>query len=344
MHDHRAALAIGTNVGHYRIDNELGRGGFGITYRAHDNQQGLVAIKEFFPQHGSTRDPVSHEVRTTSERDRGAYEEGKQRVVTEARMLMQFRHRHIVKFLDIFQSNNTVYLALSYEPGTSLSKWRESMGRGPTQQEMDTLLPALLEALAVLHRSRVLHRDLAPDNIHLRSVDDPVILDFGTARSPIMSDGRPLTGFVKPGFSPHEQYDERDTSQQGPWTDIYAMAATLYWLIVGQYPTDARSRWINETMVPLSRMPGLRYRPKFLAAVDWGMRLKVRDRPQSVREWRDALLEVSSAHDPRPPGVDNAPPHHGNQPRPTHEHFDDRPLPARNRKKGLLGKLGDLLR
>jgi WD40 repeat protein len=157
------------------------------------------------------------------------------------------------------------------------------------------MIAPMLDALATVHAADFLHRDIAPDNIMIRSDGSPVLIDFGAARGDIAEHSRTVSALVKPGYSPYEQYGEIGR-QQGPWTDIYALAATIYHAITGKRPPDAPSRVVNDTIIPAREAALSAYRPSFLSAIDQGLRIDIDKRPQSIAEWRGALLAPEEEH------------------------------------------------
>jgi serine/threonine protein kinase len=284
------ALPDGTElVGDYRIKRVLGAGGFGITYLADEMALNrLVTIKEYFPADYAARSATSE----ASPRSQGCAEDykwGLERFIEEAQTLARFVHPNIVRVYRYFRANNTGYMVLHFEEGGSFKAWLRGLKRAPRQPELDRILVPLLDALELVHRSDFLHRDIAPDNIIIRKDGSPVLIDFGSARGEIASHTKTVSALVKPGYSPYEQY-ATNTSQQGPWTDIYALGATLYHALSGKRPPDAPSRMGNDEYVPAREAALSSYRASFLAAVDKALRLEIRDRPQSIAEWRNTLL------------------------------------------------------
>ena len=240
---HVLALPAGTElVGDYRIERVLGAGGFGITYLAKELALARdVTIKEYFPGDFAARNG-SHEAVPRSQESAGDYQWGLERFIAEAQTLAKFDHRNIVRVYRYFRANNTGYMVLQFEEGQSLKTWLQSLGRAPRQFELDRLVAPLLDALALIHSENYLHRDIAPDNIIIRRDGSPVLIDFGSARGDIARQSRTVSALVKPGYSPYEQYAETG-SQQGPWTDIYALGATLYHAIaVSDLPMRLRDR------------------------------------------------------------------------------------------------------
>lgn len=293
------ALPIGTElVGDYRLDRVLGAGGFGITYLADELALGRkVTIKEYFPSDFAAR----HDSAEAAPRSQGSareYRWGLDRFIEEAQTLAKFDHPHIVRVYRYFRANNTAYMVLHFEEGQSFKNWLRGLGRAPRQKELDQILEPLLEALELIHASDFLHRDIAPDNIIIRNDGSPVMIDFGSARGEIASKSRTVSALVKPGYSPYEQYAET-SSQQGPWTDIYALAATLYHAVSGKRPPDAPSRVVKDEISPASDAALSAYRPRFLRAIESGLALKVESRPRSIAAWRGELLGPDAAPAPK---------------------------------------------
>ena len=283
----RGLLAVGTHLADYHIQGVLGAGGFGVTYKALDTTANqLVAIKEYYPSELATRDPSNRLLPISAASD-ADYRLGLTRFIDEARTLALFRHRNIVRVLRLLQLNNTAYLVLSLEQGVSFRDWLRRLRRKPTQAELDAFVDPLLEALEVIHTNGMLHRDISPDNIVMRDNGSPVLLDFGSARQVLGNRGF-MSAIVKHGFSPQEQYAS-DPSKQGPWSDIYAFAATIYYAVTGHPPPQSMSRIDRDTIVRLATISGHGWRPGFLAAVDAGLTLHPRARPQMISAWRQQL-------------------------------------------------------
>src|SRR5262249_12106561 len=170
--------------------------------------------------------------------------------------------------------------------------------RPPTQEELDRIATSLLDALELLHGANFLHRDIAPDNILIRTDGTPVLLDFGAARRAVGEMSRSLTGIVKAGYSPQEQY-ATDGRLQGPWSDLYAFGATLYRAVAGEVPEEATLRVSDDRMQPAVQAAKGSYRPNFLASIDACLRPKFADRPQSVAELRPILLDEGGRENER---------------------------------------------
>jgi len=294
-----AALPSGTElVNDFRIDQVLGAGGFGITYLAQEIAlDRRVTIKEYFPSDYAAR-VNSLEALPRSKECGNDYRWGLDRFISEAQTLAKFNHPHIVRVYRYFRANNTGYMVLHFEEGQSFKNWLKGLGRAPRQKELDAIVEPLLEALDLIHKQDFLHRDIAPDNIIIRKDGTPVLIDFGSARQDIAAQSKTVSALVKPGYSPYEQYAET-SSQQGPWTDIYALGATLYHAATGKRPPDAPSRMVNDDYRPARSVALSSYRPRFLKAIDAALTLDVAKRPRSIGAWRGELL-IQETPPPKP--------------------------------------------
>jgi serine/threonine protein kinase len=285
------ALPAGTRFGELELQRLIGSGGFGLVYLAKDHAlDRLVAVKEYMPGSLAQRTGGSKvSVRSASAQE--TFEIGLRSFVNEARLLARFDHRSLLKVYRFWEANGTAYLCMPYLQGVTLKEWRETQGRAPDAQWLLRLLLPMLDALGQLHAAGVVHRDVAPDNIYLPADGgDAILLDFGAARRAIGDRTQTLTAIIKPSYAPLEQYDGACSLKQGPWTDLYALAAVVHYLITGRTPPAATRRALDDDYAPLSAqlLPG--YPEALLAAVDWALALKPADRPQSVGQFRDALL------------------------------------------------------
>ncbi|MEZ5853932.1 MAG: serine/threonine-protein kinase [Hyphomicrobiaceae bacterium] len=289
--DYREVLPRDTFLdGKYRIERVLGAGGFGITYEAVDVGLDMpVAIKEYYPTEFALRDQTQT-VRPRSEKHRQVFDHLRTSFLREAQTLAQFDDPAIVRVISVFSTHGTAYMVMRYEVGPNLKVWLSQLGRPPTQGELDRILVNLLRALEVMHARDFLHRDIATDNIILRADGDPVLLDFGSSRRVVAEATGTLTGVVKQGFSPPEQYSV-DSKGQGPWTDIYALAATLYRCVTGKMPPEGTTRMLEDEYVPARDAAQSSYRTTFLDAIDWALKVYPKDRPQNVSDWWAALFE-----------------------------------------------------
>ena len=188
-------------------------------------------------------------------------------------------------------------MVMEFEEGRSLEAWLKTMARPPTQAELDRIVAPLLDALELMHADSFLHRDIAPDNVIIRPDGTPVLLDFGAARRAMAEQSRVLTGIIKAGYSPQEQY-ATDGRLQGPWSDLYALGATLYREVTGKPPEEATLRAGDDQTPPATKAAKSEYRPEFLRAIDACLNVDRRKRPQSVAELRPMLLPRGHERDP----------------------------------------------
>jgi serine/threonine protein kinase len=288
--DRRLSLPLNTVIdGSYRIERVVGSGGFGITYAAEDiNLATRIAIKEYYPFDFGDRD-ATMSVRPKSERHRQTFDWGRSNFLQEARTLARFEHPSIVRVTRAFEANSTAYMVMRFEPGQSFEEWLKGLDRPPTQDELDAIVAPLLDALQMMHAADFLHRDIAPDNIIVRADGSPVLLDFGAARRAVAEMSRSLTGVVKTGYSPHEQYSS-DGRLQGPWSDFYALGGTLYRAVTGRAPEEATLRFDEDHMPSAAQAAWRdRYRPGFLNGIDTCLKVRQADRPRSVAQLRPML-------------------------------------------------------
>lgn len=239
-------------IGRYVIQEVLGQGGFGITYLGIDKLYGnKVAIKEYYPQEIAMRKAQYEDVVTvTSIEEKNNYDKGKKRFLDEAQVMARFnKNEGIVKILDFFEANNTAYIVMEYLEGITLKQYLGKYGVIQFRNLIEMMLP-LLEALIEIHSQGLIHRDISPDNIMVQHNSKLKLMDFGAARDYTESGNKSLTVILKPGYAPPEQYQTHGV--QGPWTDIYALCATIYKCLTGITPPDAIARGkvpMNESVV-----------------------------------------------------------------------------------------------
>lgn len=294
------ALASGFNLMEYRIERVLGQGGFGITYLATDvNLDSQVAIKEYLPQEIAFR-AGDRSVSPNASKHRDRYRQGLESFLVEARTLAAFRHPAIVRVARFFEAHRTAYMVLEYEQGSPFKLWWPQHAEGLGEAGLVELLLPLIDGLAAVHAAGFLHRDIKPDNIQVRAADGRlVLLDFGSAGQTVAVADQGAVALT-PGYAPLEQYG---LGQQGPWTDVYAFAATLYWAVTGQKPPDAEMRAANpRSFVPAEQAGAGRFGKAFLRAIDWALQPEARERPQTMVDFRRALcadhvasLDISEA-------------------------------------------------
>ena len=285
----RVALTPGTRLGELEIKRVLADGGFGIVYLARDHALDRdVAVKEFMPAHLVERGQGTL-VTVQSSASAESFAVGLRAFIEEAKLLASFSHPAIVKVYRFWEANGTAYMLMPYLHGPTLSDVRRSMSEPPTEAWMRSMIEPLLDALSLLHSRGVCHRDVAPDNVIVTAPGEPVLLDFGAARRLIGDPLRPVTSVVKPSYAPIEQYAEATHLQQGPWTDLYGLAALVAYLIDGKPPLPATTRCVHDDMVPLSKRKIAGVSTRFLNAIEWAFAVRPHDRPHSVAALREAL-------------------------------------------------------
>jgi TPR repeat protein len=286
---HLNALTPGFELHWYGFRDILGQGGFGITYIAYDrNLAHEVAIKEYMPADLATRASDNSVVPISPEHEE-RYQWGLERFIEEARTLAQFEHPNIVRVRNVFKGNNTAYMVMDYELGESL---QDILSRRKTLDEADieTVMFPIIDGMKLVHAHGFIHRDIKPANIFIRVDGDPVLLDFGSARQSLEQGRNSITSIFSKGYAPIEQYNTRE-DEQGPWTDIYALGATMFRTIAGIPPTDAidRSTSISitsrDSYVPAVEIGAGRYSDTLLRAIDHAMKFNRQDRPQTITEW-----------------------------------------------------------
>lgn len=278
------ALPAGTRLGEFEIVDLIGEGGFGIVYLAYDTQLGRnVALKEYIPAALASRVGAA-EVSVRSERHEETFRAGLKSFINEARLLARFDHHSLVKVYRFWEANGTAYMVMPYYEGMTLRDGLRQLSAPPDEAWLLALLTPLIEALAVLHAAQCYHRDIAPDNIMLlKGSGRPVLLDFGAARRVIGDMTQALTVILKPGYAPVEQYAEVAAMKQGPWTDVYALAAVVYFAIQGKTPPPSVGRLMSDTYVPLATAAAGRYTERFLRAIDHALSVRPEHRPPSVQ-------------------------------------------------------------
>ena len=287
--DSPSALPDGTRLGEFELLKVIGVGGFGIVYLAFDHAlEREVAVKEYMPASLAGRTETMH-VSLRSQSDAETFELGRRSFVNEAKLLARFDHPSLLKVHRFWEANGTAYMAMPVMRGRTVKDVRADMEVPPNEGWLRALLDPLLGAIEKLHSEGVYHRDIAPDNIQIELDGRPVLLDFGAARRVISDKSQTLTAILKPAYAPIEQYAELGAVKQGPWTDLYALGATLHYLLLQRPPAPATARAVHDepSELTLANCPGCSER--FLHTVDWMLAPRPTDRPQSVAQLRDVL-------------------------------------------------------
>ena len=304
-------LQPGFSILWYQIESVLGRGGFGITYLATDTNLGqLVAIKEYLPHDFATRSGDST-VQPVSIEQSDMFSWGLERFMSEAKTLAKFKHPNIVRVLSVFKQNNTGYMVMEYEHGEDLSDIYKRKNR-LSQQELEQIYYPIIDGLHSVHNAGFIHRDIKPSNIFIRDDGSPVLIDFGAARQAVGTRTRTLTSMLSVGYAPFEQYNEVP-GKQGPWTDIYALGASMYQGITGEKPMESTQRGMAllhdetdpyEPLSVVSRPTG--YSHSMLRAIDQALMVQIHDRPQTLDDFL-GMLQGEIVLADLPPGPAKAP-------------------------------------
>ncbi len=294
------SLPPGTCIDRYRLTRTLGGGGFSYVYLAEDVETAeQVVIKEFIPARTAQRLPDGT-VAPKSGEVAARFNQGRRLFFQEASALATLRHPNIVRVITFFRANGTVYLVMEHQEGRNLQHYLTERGGRLSETFLRTVFPPLLDGLEAIHAHDLLHLDIKPGNIHIRPGGRPLLLDFGAVHGFPQSRSTQPGQVVSAGFSPIEQYDPN--GYVGPWTDIYALGATMRACIEGKPPPSARDRSERDDMKRAVDAFGKGYSRSLLAAIDWAMEIDPLLRPQSAAEFREALL----AEDPPPPATDDA--------------------------------------
>lgn len=282
----RDALPPGTLIDIYRITELIGKGGFSLIYLAADEDTGdEVVVKEYLPKKLARRDSSLRLKPIDSKYAERLYR-GRKLFFQEAKTLASLRHPNIVKVLGFFLAQNTAYMVMRYERGKNLGKYiQERRGGLSTSFVFQVFLP-VLDALALIHSRSLLHLDVKPGNIHLRHANDPLLLDFGAIHP--LTRGRTQRGqVITAGYSPVEQYYRGGNI--GPWTDVYAVGASIRTCIEGKTPPPSVNRNGHDPLEPAKQLFRDRYPAFLLEAVDWAMEMDPARRPRNAGELLHSL-------------------------------------------------------
>ena len=284
------SLPLGTRLGEFELTERIGEGGFSIVYLAWDHSlDRSVALKEYMPTSIAARAGGTR-VNARSERHRETFEAGLKSFINEAKLLARFDHRSLVKVYRFWEANGTAYMVMPFYEGVTMKDTVRALAQPPDEAWLLGLLSPLTEALCVIHAEHCYHRDIAPDNVILLAGSGlPLLLDFGAARRVIGDMTQALTVILKPGYAPVEQYAEVPGMRQGPWTDVYALAAVVYWAVTGKTPAVSVGRMMSDSQVPLAECGAGRYSASFLQAIDRALAVLPEQRTQSIDAFRQDL-------------------------------------------------------
>ncbi|MBI4742581.1 MAG: serine/threonine protein kinase [Betaproteobacteria bacterium] len=290
------ALPAGFQLDEYRIERQLSLGGFSIVYLATDGEGKSVAIKEYLPNSLALRG--EGEIRPLVTPDHAAaFRYGLKCFFEEGRALARLSHPNVVRVQNFFRANETVYIVMQYEQGCTLQEFAQKNREAMGETFIRSVFSKLLNGLREVHARKLLHLDLKPSNIYLRTDQTPVLIDFGAARQTLSSDTPMLKPMYTPGFASPEHYRQRELL--GPWSDIYSIGASIYACLAGSAPQAADSRLKKDRLEPaMVRWEG-KYSDQFLETIDWCLCLNHLYRPQSVFLLQKALNETVVPPDPR---------------------------------------------
>ena len=280
------ALPPGTELEGYRIERQLSVGGFSIVYLAHDGAGTPVAIKEYMPSALALRGEGDLVPKIPPEHQ-ADFNHGLKCFFEEGRALTGIDHPNVVRVLNFFRANETVYLVMRYEVGRTLRDYiRKNRGR-LKESFLRSMFSGLLDGLGEVHGCGLLHLDIKPANIWLRDDSSPVLLDFGAARYAVDIGPPEPRAMYTPGYAAPEQYHGKFTL--GPWTDIYAVGACMYATLAGAAPQAADERMVDDQLQPARQRWGSDYSPRLLATIDECLRLAPARRPQHARALQASL-------------------------------------------------------
>jgi len=281
----------------YTIDRQLSLGGFSIVYLATDTAGRQVAIKEYLPNSLAlrTRGEINPVI---SAEHLGAFRYGMKCFFEEGRALARLSHPNVIRVLNFFRANDTVYMVMEYEHGRTLQEFIQKHQGHISERFMRGVFTRMLNGLREVHSNKLLHLDLKPSNIYLRGDNTPVLIDFGAARQTLITDQPILKPMYTPGFASPEHYGSR--KDLGPWSDIYSVGASMYACLAGSAPQAADSRMKKDTLAPaMVRWDG-QFSDRLLEIIDWCLNLNHLYRPQSVFALQKALVETITPPRPKP--------------------------------------------
>lgn len=283
-------LPNNSTLGHFKTIKVIGGGGFSIVYLAENTKTGEhVVIKEYFPAKLGKR-AENLDVVAKTEKTEKYFKQGRKLFFQEASVLASLDHPSIVKVTDFCQAHETIYTAMRYEKGISLQAYIKKKDTNRSEKFLVSIFLPILDALKAVHEMGLLHLDLKPGNIYLRQGKPPLLLDFGAAHKLMLAAGTRMFPVVSHGFSPPEQ--SKRNARLGPWSDLYAIGATIRACIESKPPPSAKERIKKNNMVPAIEAYKDQYSPQLLNAIDWTMNLEINKRPQSVDELSQILSEI----------------------------------------------------
>jgi serine/threonine protein kinase len=265
-------------------------------YLATDPNGKQVAIKEYIPNSLSLRG--KGETKPVISADHlGAFRYGMKCFFEEGRALARMSHPNVIRVLNFFRANETVYLVMEYEHGGTLQEYIQKHQGHISERFMRGVFTRMLNGLREVHSHKLLHLDMKPSNIYLRTDNTPVLIDFGAARQTLASDQPMLKPMYTPGFASPEHYNTR--KDLGPWSDIYSVGASMYACLAGCAPQAADERLRKDVLAPAMMRWDGQYSDRMLEIIDWCLNLNHLYRPQSVFALQKALVETVTPPAPK---------------------------------------------
>jgi serine/threonine protein kinase len=280
-------LPDGYQLQNYCISGVLSCGGFSIVYLAYDENDQPVAIKEYLPSQLALRNR-GDALPSIAEDNVQTFRYGMKCFFEEGRSLARLSHANVVRVLNFFRANETVYLVMRYERGRTLQEHIQARRGTIKENFIRHVFTRLLNGLREVHSHKLLHLDIKPANIYIRNEGTPVLIDFGAARQTLAEGGFKLNPMYTPGFAPPEQYKDRELL--GPWSDIYSIGASMFACVAGAAPQAADQRMEKDRYVSATRLWQGRYSRQLLETIDWCLELDHLRRPQSVLALQKVLL------------------------------------------------------
>ena len=280
-------LPDGYRLESYRISSVLSCGGFSIVYLAYDDNDRPVAIKEYLPSQLALRKD-GDALPSIAEENLATFRYGMKCFFEEGRSLAGLSHQNVVRVLNFFRANETVYMVMRYERGRTLQEHIQAHRGTIKESFIRHVFSQLLNGLREVHSNKLLHLDIKPANIYIRNDGTPLLIDFGAARQTLTEGGLRLNPMYTPGFAPPEQYKNRDLL--GPWSDCYAIGASIFACLSGMAPQPADQRLEKDRYVSATKLWNGKYSRQLLQTIDWCLELDHMKRPQSVFALQKVLL------------------------------------------------------
>jgi serine/threonine protein kinase len=282
-------LQPGTIIDQYVVERELAHGGFSSVYLARQTADMVqVAIKEYLPRKLAHR-TWNNAVVANDEESKALFMRGRALFFDEAKVLAKLKHPNIVEVINFFQANSTVYMVMTYDYGISLDKLVFDKKAEVNTDLILKIFLALLDGVDIIHKYRLVHLDIKPGNILIRPGYDPLLLDFGAIQPFHKQTSTKTAKVLTRGFSPIEQYSTR--GELGPWSDIYAIGATMRSCMDCKAPPPSPDRVAKDTLDPAAKIHKRRFPENLLSAVDWAMQVEPTKRPQTIEQFKQALVQ-----------------------------------------------------